>query len=193
MINISDKLKIFDLRYAKNRHTFEVAYGAPTAITAAGSSLLTVENFPDHAPFKFLDENVQVYEEVLVFLKKEEILKAEGWKNWGKKSMKKDGLMFKIGAEKRKLLGTAQKGKIGLTEKFEPYVFMSDGWRFSPNEVQCILKAGLLDKPITTAITTATGDWKFSPKDGITGPSGFYIQPKYIKDLRILMKFAKLV
>lgn len=187
-------IKIFDFQYNDQHFTFDITWGNQNSTVPQTRSLLTNKQFPTHTPFQFLDEQVQIHDKLMFWLKDEKTLLAEGWQKRGKSSLVHKNVKFKLGEEKRQLLGTVQQGKIGITREFEPFIFIENGWRFSPAEVQMVLKMGLVEKPRATKIQTASGIFTFDPvNEAVVLPSGHTFSGQMLKDLRTLMRFAKLI
>ncbi len=187
-------IKLYDVKYRDDIFTFDVAWGSADSTVATSRALLNGKNFPDHTAFKFVDENVQVHEKVMVWLKDEAVLLTEGWEKRGKSSLVKKGIKFKLGEEKRLLLGSAQTGKIGITKDLEPFFFTEAGWRFSPAEIKMVLKTGFIAKPRSNEITTMSGVLRYEESNNsVYLPDGKIIGGQLLKDMRTLLKFAKLI
>jgi hypothetical protein len=128
-------LNVSNMVYEPANHTF--------TINPAGTTInvpLTKDQFPDHPPLKFMDEFLQIYEDVAVVLKPELELKMDGWADDKKKNyLINDKIKFFIGSKKRQMLGKAYSGRVGVTRSFEPYIFIGD-YRFMPAQIKCVIK-----------------------------------------------------
>jgi hypothetical protein len=192
--NVKGGIKIFDFSYKDDKFTFDVTFGPENAAAPSSKMLLTAKTFPNHQALSFMDEKVQIHETVMVWLKDEATLISEGWEKRGKTSLAHKDVKFKLGEEKRKLLGSAQTGKIGVTREFEPFFFTAEGWRFSAAEIKMVLKTGFLEKPRSIDINTQSGVLRYDSQANLVQlPNGTSVSGQMLKDLRTLLKFAKLI
>ncbi len=184
--------KIYSVKHRPSQHTFEVTWGTKDSTEPMGVTLLLARTFPNHTPFPFLDEQVRIGEQVSVWLKAETELKAEGWTEHKSKSLKSPNSPFSMGTEKRAMLGKAIKAIVGITDKFELYVYTTDGWRFSVNEVRLILNLNFITKARPTKIMLPDGAYIEYVNDSIRLPDGSHIPAKYFQDIKRLMQIAKI-
>lgn len=150
--------KVIGATYLPEQFTFELKVISPGKVVA-DFALLTKDTFPNHTPFQILDEDVRVHENVKVILKSEAELAYQGWKIQKEKLTSKLS-PFKIGKKKKSMLGNLHNVKVGITESFKPFVFVN-GYRFSPNEIKCIIKTEDLKAGIDMTQDTSCGKMTF--------------------------------
>lgn len=179
--------KVFEFAHAPDYHTFTVKVGPLNSPLATKACRLDISSFPAHVPLVFMDEKVQIGEDVIVVFKKEKELIKEGWKPFGKSSLKKKGAMFNIGKEKRKLLGSTQKGRMGVDADFNLYFYSAGGWRFSSAEIKCIMKAPKRNQKFDGGSGTFTYDL-----NTLILPDGHAVQGRNLTDMLLALKAFKL-
>lgn len=185
--------KVHKSKYIDALYTFEVEVTGD-AFEGSRIQLLNKINFPDSVFLKFIDERVQIHDEVMIWLKEEVLLRSEGWKEISKHSIKSAASPFRIGKEKKKFLGGSHKGKIGIDKNFHPFVFFESGYRFSPDEVKCVIKTDDLFKGPGVSLETSDGTLTYSPElKWITLPNGTKLTNQMINNLIVLMKRAKIL
>ncbi len=156
--------KIIRATYRPEHHTYEVEY-LPEGSPVNHVNLLTKDFFPNHQGIAMLDETVKIHETVKVILKGEKELEYLGYKldEKKKKMLAHPSSKFLIGKKKKQMLGNVYNARVGITEQFEPYVFI-DRYRFSLNEIKCVLKdADLKISPEQRNVQVATksGTYKY--------------------------------
>ncbi len=156
---LGEAMKIFSLRYNEKIFAFEVECTLP-GHKAPGIYVFDNKFFPNHLPLPFLDEKLQVGESVHVWIKEEAALKNEGWKDLTKHTLGSPDSPFKIGKAKKVYLGGAHKGTVCLDEKFNPFVAIK-GFRFSPIEIQCVVRLENMFVGTNAEITSREGKWKY--------------------------------
>jgi hypothetical protein len=141
-----------------------------------------------------LDEKCHIGDAVTVWIKDESILRADGWLEYRKTSLKAEGAPFIIGKEKRKLLGKAVKCFVGVNEKLEPYVVtLLDGYRFSPVEIKAVAHVPKLKELQTVQINTGNGTIFVNPaEERVYLPCGNTFSMSYLPYLKRLIREAGL-
>lgn len=193
MINklIDDTIKVMNVKYNAKHFHFEIECIMP-GHTAPNVYPLDKRFFPKHSPVQFLDEQVQVGETVQVWIKEEEVLKSEGWKDITKHTLSNPESPFKIGKGKKVYLGGAHKGLICLNEKFQPFVNIK-GYRFSEKEIKCILRLDNLFSSKNAEIVTSRGAWVYNAeKQNLASPYGTFSNEE-VTNLIDLMRQARLI
>lgn len=173
-----DGAKVVAAKHNKDRHTFELTVKRDDS-AAPQVVLLNVANYPNHPPFKVLDEEVRIHETVKVILKPENELNLIKWKKTGLQIP--EGSPFPIGKEKKKLLGGLYKAYIGVSESMKPYVVV-EGYKFSPNEVKCLLKEDVLGVLKPGQVDTSIGSVRISKDGNLLLPASAWA-PSYIDEL----------
>jgi hypothetical protein len=141
---IKDSLKnavIEKLIYKPERHTFEVTFKRAGS-TVPHVSLFTYQYFPEMEPIAFLDEKLRIGESVHFWLKSVSELTDDGWVEL-QKVFSSSKSPFKMGKDKKALLGMCLEGKVGISENLTPYIYVvggKAGFRFSEAEIKMILK-----------------------------------------------------
>lgn len=183
-------VKVFSVRYVQGFHTFNLEWGSAGQEFPSQAGVLSVEHFPEHTPFSILDEAVRIGEEVMVWIKDEGELKNDGWLEYRRSSLKAQGLPFIIGKEKRKLLGRAIKGSIGVNENMQPYIISQpDGYRFSPSELKAIVRLDVTVKLKEAHVNTPNGTMFYLTKDRyVSLPDGGSLNAKWLPFLKKLIR-----
>lgn len=181
-------------RYSEIDNTFFVEYDllySPFEPPEKIERLFDIKHFPNHVPFQLLDEQVRVGEEVMVWLKDEACLLANGWMPHRNSSLKSAASLFIIGRTKRKLLGKAIQCRVGITANFEPIVYQEDGFRFSKDEIKAIARLDHATKFKDVELNTQYGTLFFEKKNRrVVLPDGNIIQEKYLMHLKRLIREA---
>lgn len=187
---------IVSSEYSSEDHTFRLSINTVSSLSPI-DIILTKQNFPNHTELEFLDESVQIYEDVSVVLKDRKELKLNGWvESENKKRLISKNSRFFIGGFKRKMLGNVYTGKIGITKDFEPYVFINK-YRFTPKEIKCIIKNETLklsssDKDVT--IDLKQGRFTFNAANKkLSLPASSFTTGEHLNDLLFFLKKAKLI
>lgn len=189
---IGEAMKILNMKYNPKIFAFEVECIMPGQ-TVPGVYVFDKKYFPNHAPVPLLDEMVQVGEAVHVWIKEEELLKSEGWKDLTKHTLASPDSPFKIGKGKKIYLGGAHKGTVCLNEKFQPFVAIK-GYRFSANEIKCVLRLDNMFAGKNAEISNPQGKWTFSADKQLLVTPKFKLQGmEDINGLIDLMRRARLI
>ncbi len=189
---IGETMKILSLKYNPKEFGFEVECVMP-GHAVPGIYRFGKEFFPNHAPVKLLDENVQVGEKVHVWIKEEELLKKEGWQELAKGIIASPDSPFKIGKGKKVYLGGAHKGTVCLDQNFKPFIAIK-GYRFSPTELKLILKIDAMFLGKNAEIKSDHGLWSYNAESmRLVTPHGFSLKGDEIQPLLDLFRRAKLV
>jgi hypothetical protein len=162
---VNEYTKIINVKYDNDTESFLVECLTPNSPEIMQFPF-NKDYFPDHKPFLVLDESIQVGENVYIWLKEEELLKREGWKETKNNMLISADSPFKIGKSKKGFLGGAHKGFLGLDEKFRPFIKIGK-YRFSANEIKCIVKTEDTFYGKNARITTPSGEWEYLAEQGI--------------------------
>jgi hypothetical protein len=186
--NVLPGVKIDKIEYSASHHTFLVlsSFNGEAPIMRPFNKL----SFPNHTPFSFLDEKVQIGDKVWVYLKPETELKLAGYKEVGKTTLQPPEGGLKLGSDKRKMLGSVKEGRIAVSPSWKPIIVIGD-YRFIPAEVKCIIKSDLSWEVKDAEVTGPHGKMIFDKKSNILIlPNGATISGMYLKDLKKLISLA---
>lgn len=189
-------VKLVKATYMPEQHTFLLEIQKHNLASPLGV-WLNRDSFPNHPHFSFLDEEVQIYEDVAVVLKEEHELRLNGWVDGkSKKTLINKNSRFFIGNKKQKMLGQIYKGQIGISKNFEPYVFIKS-FRFSPSEIKCIVKNNdmKLSGPAKDVVMDgAAGRYLFDSNAKLLKlPTHQFKTGRDLNDLVAFLKKAKLI
>ena len=189
---IGEAMKILSLKYNRASYCFEVECIMP-GHTVPNIYQFGKQFFPQHEPVPLLDENVQIGEIVQIWLKEEELLKSEGWKEVTKNTLKSPDSPFSIGKGKKPYLGGAHKGIVCLDENFKPFVLVK-AYRFSATEIKCVLRLDDMFNGKNATIMVNGGSWSYDADKRIllTAQGGKYGQDD-INSMIDLLRRARLV
>lgn len=169
--------------YRPDSHTHVIG------LTGGGEVLLHKDYFPDKTTLPFLDEKVEIGEVVEFLLKDEKTLREkENFVDISKKTIGTSGT-FKIGPEKKRLLGLSTSGTIGITKNFKPYIYTKEGWRFTEKEVLAIIKS---DVKVETK-DFSSGAFSYSSDKKELWVNGQFIDQDQIKELVYVLTGAGLL
>lgn len=192
-----DEMRVVSAKYRAELHTFELTV-QPEGSSTTHVVLLDTRFFPNHPALQFLDEEVQIGENVKVILKSEKELELIGWKlaERKKKLLAHPDSKFLIGSSKKKMLGGVYNAKVGVTDHMQPYLVI-EKFRFGPSEVKCIVRTSDLKVPDNAkTVTSPTNYGTFSynaEKRQLVLPSTVYHDVAAISALIAFLKKAKLV
>lgn len=189
---IGEAMKISSFRYNEEKFHFEVECVMPGQ-HFAGVYTLNKSNFPTHTPFTILDEKVQIGEILHVWIKQESELLSEGWKANTKNTISNALSPFRIGKNKKPYLGGAHKAIVGIDSKFRPFVRIKD-FRFSPNELKCVLKSDMIFQGQTARLASSIGEYVYNADNNtLHCPEGMNLGKETINNLIDLFRRAKLI
>lgn len=182
---------ISETKYREDLYTFEVSVDSPAS---AKPIKLAVNpgNFPDMISLPFMDEQVQIHEKLSVYLKDEALLRLEGWKDATKHTLVGPS-PFKIGKHKKVFLGKALSGTVCISESFKLFILI-DKWRFSSDEIKCILKPDIFQSGESTKLTLPSGEFYYDKaKKHLWTSNGSSFNGQNLIDLAEMMQRCKLV
>lgn len=189
---LGEGFKILSFKYNPKSYCFDVECVMP-GMKVPAIYALDKRYFPQHAPIPLLDEMVQIGETVHVWIKEAEVLKSEGWKDVTKHTLASPDSPFKISKNKKVYLGGAHKGTVHINEKFQPFVLIK-GYRFSVNEIKCVLRMDTLIFGKSAEVKDKNGNWIYnSEKQTIVTPNGNVFNNDGINTMIDLLRQARLI